>query len=117
MKTRKFIAIAMTALMSLSACKKVESDTPQEPAEDLKLKVTASLYQFTKATDTAFEENDAIGLYMFNPETYAENVKYTVKNGALPLQMTLYGTTIRISRLQLQPTILIVIMLTTEHSQ
>ena len=83
MKTRKFIAIAMTALMSLAACKKVESDTPKEPAEDLKLKVTASLYQFTKATDTAFEENDAIGLYMFNPETYAENVKYTVKNGAL----------------------------------
>lgn len=82
MKATKFLAIAMAAIMAVAACQKKEPVTPN-PDQELKLKVSASLYQFTKATDTAFEDNDAIGLYMFNPETYAENVKYTMNGGAL----------------------------------
>lgn len=86
MKTRNILAIAMVALMSVVACKKVEHDT-QKPApevpEVLKMNFTASLYEFTKATDTAFENGDVIGVNVFNPECYLYNAKYTYNNGAL----------------------------------
>lgn len=86
MKTRNILAIAMVALMSVVACKKVEHDT-QKPAPDvpqvLKMNFTASLYQFTKATDTSFENGDVIGVNVFNPECYLYNAKYTYSNGAL----------------------------------
>lgn len=83
MKSIKIFAIAMAAVMSFAACQKNEP-TPSKPDSKLTLKVSASVYNFTKATDTAFEENDEIGLYMFKgEETYAENHKYTYVGGAL----------------------------------
>ena len=83
MKSIKIFAIAMAAVMSFAACQKNEP-TPSKPDSKLTLKVSASVYNFTKATDTAFEENDEIGLYMFKgKETYAENHKYTYVGGAL----------------------------------
>ncbi len=83
MKSIKLFAIAMVAVMSFAACQKNEP-TPSKPDSKLTLKVRASVYNFTKATDTAFEENDEIGLYMFKgEETYAENHKYTYVGGAL----------------------------------
>ena len=83
MKSIKFFAIVMAAVMSFAACQKNEP-TPSKPDSKLTLKVSASVYNFTKATDTAFEENDEIGLYMFKgEETYAENHKYTYAAGAL----------------------------------
>ena len=83
MKSIKFFAIVMAAVMSFAACQKNEP-TPSKPDSKLTLNVSASVYNFTKATDTAFEENDEIGLYMFKgEETYAENHKYTYAAGAL----------------------------------
>ena len=83
MKSIKIFAIAMAAVMSFAACQKNEP-TPSKPDSKLTLKVSASVYNFTKATDTAFEENDEIGLYMFKEgAAYAENHKYTYVGGAL----------------------------------
>lgn len=83
MKSIKLFAIAMAAVMSFAACQKNEP-TPSKPDSKLTLKVSASVYNFTKATDTAFEENDEIGLYMFKEgAAYAENHKYTYVGGAL----------------------------------
>lgn len=83
MKSIKIFAIAMAAVMSFAACQKNEP-TPSKPDSKLTLKVSASVYNFTKATDTAFEENDEIGLYMFKEgAAYAENHKYTYVGSAL----------------------------------
>ena len=84
MKSIKLIAVVMAAVMSFAACQKGEpSSAPSNPASNNILKVGASVYNFTKATDTAFETNDEIGLYMYKgSETYAENHKYTFNAGS-----------------------------------
>ena len=67
-----------------AGCKKAPVGEPATPSsKDRTIKFTTSLYQFTKATDTAFEENDAIGVNIFTPECYLYNAKYTFSNGAL----------------------------------
>ena len=48
MKSIKFFAIVMAAVMSFAACKKNEP-TPSKPDSKLTLKVSASVYNFTKA--------------------------------------------------------------------
>ena len=89
MNTKSILAIAMAAVMAVVACKKVEPETPapNEPTPEvpaaLEINFTASLYEFTKATDTSFENGDVIGVNVFNPECYLYNAKYTYNNGAL----------------------------------
>lgn len=89
MKTKSILAMAMAAVMAVVACKKVEPETPapNEPTPEipaaLEMNFTASLYEFTKATDTSFENGDVIGVNVFNPECYLYNAKYTYNNGAL----------------------------------
>lgn len=84
MKIKSLLTAAMAGLMLLSACKEGPADTPDVPsAKDLTIKFSASLYGFTKATDTAFENGDQIGVNIFNPECWLYNGKYTYNNGAL----------------------------------
>lgn len=83
MKTKSFLTIALIALLSVVACKRVEPDTPKDPAQNLTIKFTASLYEFTKATDTSFENGDVIGVNVFNPECYLYNAQYTYNDGNL----------------------------------
>ena len=64
------------------ACEKAPVEQPA-PAEKLAIKFNASLYQFTKATDTAFEDGDQISVNIFNPELYLENAKFTYNGGQL----------------------------------
>ena len=67
-----------------AGCKKAPVGEPATPSsKDRTIKFTTSLYQFTKATDTAFEENDAIGVNILTPECYLYNAKYTFSSGAL----------------------------------
>lgn len=81
MKFRSLFAAA--GLVLAVACQeKPEVPTPA-PSEKLPINFTASLYQFTKATDTAFENGDEIGVNIFNPECYLYNAKYTYNNGTL----------------------------------
>ena len=66
------------------ACQKapVEKPTPT-PSEKLTVNLSASLYQFTKATDTAFEEGDEISVNIFNPECFLYNAHFTYTGGQL----------------------------------
>lgn len=84
MKLKTILSASAVMMIALASCKKDNPVTPVPESKDLDIKVSASLYQFTKATDTAFEENDNIGLFILTPETYLDNAKFTVNNaGAL----------------------------------
>lgn len=77
MKLRTFFTAAMAALVLATACNK-ENPTPAPSDQEPLIKVRASLYQFTKATDTAFEEGDEIGVNIFKgEEVYLYNASFT----------------------------------------
>ena len=81
----KKIAILMLALATFTAttgCKK-KTDPVTPPAEVKTINFTANIFQFTKATDTSFEEGDAISVNIFNPEVYLHNAKFTYTEGKL----------------------------------
>lgn len=84
MNLKSLLCTGIAGLFAIAACKEGPVDTPVVPSdESIQIKVSASMYQFTKATDTAFENGDEIGLYIFNPETYLDNAKFTYNSGAL----------------------------------
>ena len=56
MKLKTLITLVFAAVLAM-ACKKNNPITQPE-AEILPIKLSASLYQFTKATDTSFENGD-----------------------------------------------------------
>ena len=82
MKIKSLISAAAAGLFMAVACEKAPVDQPT-PSEKLAVKLSASLYQFTKATDTAFEEGDKISVNIFNPECYLYNAQFTYTGGQL----------------------------------
>ena len=82
MKIKSLISAAFAGLIMAVACEKAPVEQPT-PSEKLTVKLSASLYQFTKATDTAFEDGDQISVYIFNPELFLENAKFTYNAGQL----------------------------------
>lgn len=80
MKFRTLFTIAAAGIIAI-ACGK-ESATQTTP-EKLSIKLSASLFQFTKATDTAFEDGDKISVNIFNPECYLYNAQFTYTGGQL----------------------------------
>jgi hypothetical protein len=83
MKIKSIFAAALSGVFAFAACQKT-SDTPVTPSEkDNIIKFTASFYEFTKATDTAFEEGDQISVNIFNPECYLYNAQFTYTGGQL----------------------------------
>lgn len=83
MNFKTLLTASLAVAVSLTACKKDNPVTPAPEEKNLEIKVSASLYQFTKATDTAFEEGDVIGVNIFNPDCYLYNAHFTYKNGQL----------------------------------
>lgn len=82
MKFTKLFAAVMAIAAVATACQ--EPEAPVTPNQEGKaIAVSAQMYNFTKATDTAFEEGDAIGLHVVTDRTYLNNAKYTYTNGAL----------------------------------
>ena len=81
MKIKTLITLVFAGVLAM-ACKKNEPVTQPE-AERLPIKLSASLYQFTKATDTSFENGDEIAVNIFNPDCYLYKAKYTYNNGSL----------------------------------
>ena len=81
MKFTKLFAAVMGLMALMTACQEpVENINPQGMA----ISVSAQMYNFTRATDTAFEEGDQIGLHIVIPQgAYLNNEKYTYTNGAL----------------------------------
>ena len=82
MKIKSLISAAFAGLIMAVACEKAPVEQPT-PSEKLTVKLSASLYQFTKATDTAFEDGDQISVNIFNPELFLENAKFTYNAGQL----------------------------------
>lgn len=82
MKIRTLLSAVAAGLFMTAACQKAPVDQPV-PSEKLTIKLNASLYQFTKATDTAFEEGDQISVNIFNPECYLYNAHFTYTGGQL----------------------------------
>lgn len=80
MKFRTLFTIAATGVIAM-ACGKEPATQPTP--EKLSIKLSASLYQFTKATDTAFEDGDKISVNIFNPECYLYNAQFTYTGGQL----------------------------------
>lgn len=77
MKKFLFSVVALAGLF-LASC---SNDPAQEAAPVVKggkvISLRASMADFTRATDTAFEQGDQIGLFIYNPEAYLSNVAYT----------------------------------------
>jgi hypothetical protein len=82
MKIKSLILATFAGLIMAVACEKTPVDQPT-PSEKLNVKLSASLYQFTKATDTAFEDGDQISVNIYNPELFLENAKFTYNAGQL----------------------------------
>ena len=82
MKIKSVLYASAAGLFMTVACQDGPVDKPV-PAEKLPIKLNASLYQFTKATDTAFEEGDQISVNIFNPECYLYNAHFTYTGGQL----------------------------------
>lgn len=81
MKTKNLLVVAFAGLIALAACKKEPSVTP---TADNSINLSASVYGFTKATDTAFEEGDEIGVNVFaGKESWLENALYTYSSTGL----------------------------------
>lgn len=72
----KTLLSAAAGLLLAAACQKTPVDQ-QVPSDKLAIRFNASLYQFTKATDTSFEEGDQISVNIFNPECYLYNAHFT----------------------------------------
>ena len=81
MKIKNLFVVALASIVALAACKKEPVVTP--PA-DLTIKLNAAVYGFTKATDTAFEAGDAMGVNVYEGEnSYIFNAKFTYNGSAL----------------------------------
>lgn len=81
MKLVKLLAIALSFATIATSCGK-DIETPT--AEGKKISVSAQMYNFTRATDTSFEEGDKIGLHIITPTaTWLDNALYTYSAGTL----------------------------------
>ena len=90
---KKFTILATLVMVALAAisCNNREEPTPQ--TEQKVISVATSLYNFTKATDTAFEADDAIGVHIISNqpnEPYLNNAKYTYNGTAWKGEQTNY---------------------------
>lgn len=82
MKIWKFAALVSALALVLGSC---SSDTPEPqpaPAKKMAISLQATMADYGRATDTAFEEGDAVGLYIFTSETYLENARFNYNGGA-----------------------------------
>ena len=79
MKKTTLFVMAFASFAAIFSCKKDEPvPAPQAPETAAKeIKFQANLFSFTKATDTAFEDNDATAVRIYTPEVYLNNAKYS----------------------------------------
>lgn len=75
--------MAIVGLLAAASCQKKDNDPVKTPVQAKEIRFTANIYQFTKATDTAFENGDEIGVNIFNPDVYLYNAKFTYTDGQL----------------------------------
>ncbi|MBR4851696.1 MAG: fimbrillin family protein [Tidjanibacter sp.] len=76
-----FAMLAMVAVVATACQNEPEGITPDGSAREITVK--GSLANFNRATDTAFEEGDQVGLHIITNEVYLNNALYTYTGGAL----------------------------------
>lgn len=86
MNRTKLMAAAVAATLLITGCSKDENSTPPQKDNERALNVTAGIQALTRAHDAVWQNNDAIGIYMFATGTTtlsegAENRKYTTPTG------------------------------------
>ncbi len=79
--TKVFAALAMVAVATTACQNEPEAINPEQSAKVIS--VAPAFYSFNRATATAFEEGDQIGLHILTNATYLNNAKYTYTNGQL----------------------------------
>ena len=79
--TIKLMSLALMAAASLmTSC---EEDPVEEPVGGRKaVKIKATIENYTKATDTAFENGDAVGVHIYTSKIYLNNAPFVCKDGA-----------------------------------
>lgn len=78
---KNLLVAAFAGLFAFAACQKEPAVTP---TGDNTINLSASVYGFTKATDTAFEEGDKIGVNVYaGKELWLENALYTYSSTGL----------------------------------
>lgn len=90
---KKFTILATLAMVALAAISCNKNEEPKPQTEQKVISVSTSLYSFTKATDTAFESGDAIGVHIISNqpnEPYLNNAKYTYNGTAWKGEQTNY---------------------------
>lgn len=90
---KKFTIFATLAMVALAAISCNKNEEPKPQPEQKVISVSTSLYSFTKATDTAFESGDAIGVHIISNqpnEPYLNNAKYTYSGTAWKGEQTNY---------------------------
>ena len=85
MKIKTILFAGLATLIGATACNKTSNEPMETPKEaNYSIRLSHSIYQFTRATDTAFEEGDVIGVNIFPGETaWLYNAKFTMENGVL----------------------------------
>lgn len=90
MKLTNILAVVAMVALAATSCKKPNEEPTPQPEQKKIVSVSTSLYSFTKATDTAFEANDAIGVHIITDQTYLNNAKYTYNGTAWKGEQTNY---------------------------
>ena len=76
-----FAMLAMVAVATTACQNEPENITPNNGQKEIA--VSPSLAGFARATDTAFEEGDMIGLHIITETPWLDNALFTYTNGAL----------------------------------
>ena len=83
----QFLTVALSAAALFAACDRTESDVDVAGGKEIRFSAAIGQYQ-TKATDTAFEEGDVVGLFAAEPVSVA-NVPLTWTGNALEAEAPL----------------------------
>ena len=77
MMKKLFSLAALVALFGITSCGNEEPAVAPTPETGKVISLQAEMHNFTRATDTAFEEGDKVGLYIFTPELWLNNAEFT----------------------------------------
>ena len=84
MKISKLLAAIICFAAIATSCETPFEEPQQGDGQAKKISLFSTMANFTRATDTAFEEGDQIGLHIVIPQgTYLNNAHFTYTEGAL----------------------------------
>ena len=82
----KIMSLALlAAALLMTSCE----EDPEE-VERMAIKVSATIENYTRATDSSFEEGDAVGLHILTDDVFLNNAKFSFTKGNLQSKQTLY---------------------------